>query len=171
MYSTCQYLIHNSEFSHGCYAILIVYQTMPCFITSYPMYVVRPDQLSKDIGLLCLWACLSAFLVHPKGGRPEGVGYWPHTRVWCPGMRHPSDMTMLHSVVEVDGMWWQPCPSAMALPWFVNSPTFGYGVGVLKDVMGLVVHRCGTFCMISGVLALNPNHVSCLTLACMNRCY
>jgi hypothetical protein len=73
LYSTCQYLLHNSEFSHGCYAILIVHHTMPCFITSYPMYAVRPDELREDIGLLCLWACLSALLVHPKGGRPKGA--------------------------------------------------------------------------------------------------
>jgi hypothetical protein len=72
LYSTCQYLIHNSEFGHGCYAILIVYHTMPCFITSYPMYVVRPNELGKEIGLLCLWACLSDLLVHPKGGRLGG---------------------------------------------------------------------------------------------------
>jgi hypothetical protein len=73
LYSTCQYLIHNSEFSHGCYAILIVYHTMPCFITIYPLYVVRPDELNKDIGSLCLWACLSALLINPKGGRPRGT--------------------------------------------------------------------------------------------------
>jgi hypothetical protein len=52
LYSTCQYLIHNSECSHG--SILIVYHTMPCFITSYPMFVVRPDELSKDIGFVVL---------------------------------------------------------------------------------------------------------------------
>jgi hypothetical protein len=69
--STCQYLIHNLEFSHGCFAILIVYHTMPCFITSDPMYAVRPDELGKDICSLCLWACLSALLVHLKGGRPR----------------------------------------------------------------------------------------------------
>jgi hypothetical protein len=46
---------------------------MPYFIKSYPMYVVRPDELGKDIISLCLWACLSALLVHPKGGRPRGA--------------------------------------------------------------------------------------------------
>jgi hypothetical protein len=29
----------------------------------------RTDELGKDIGSLCLWACLSALLVHPNGGR------------------------------------------------------------------------------------------------------
>jgi hypothetical protein len=73
LYSTCKYLIHNAELSHGCYAILIVYHTKPYSSISYALYVVRPDLLSKDIGLLCLWACLSTLLVHPKGGRPGGA--------------------------------------------------------------------------------------------------
>jgi hypothetical protein len=74
LYSTCLYLIYNSEFSHGCYTILIVYHTMPCFITSYPMYAVRSGELSKDISLLFLWAYLNALLVHPKSGRPGALG-------------------------------------------------------------------------------------------------
>jgi hypothetical protein len=70
LYSTCQYLINNIEISHGCYANLIVYHTMPCSSISYALYVVRPDVLSKDIDSLCLWACLSTLVVHSKGGRP-----------------------------------------------------------------------------------------------------
>jgi hypothetical protein len=70
---TCQYPIHNAELSHSCYTILIVYHTMPCSSISYALYVVRLDVLSKDIGSLCLWACLSALLVHPTGGRPRGA--------------------------------------------------------------------------------------------------
>jgi hypothetical protein len=85
-------------------------------------------------------------------------------------MRDPSDMKMLHGVIRVDGRWSQPCPSATTeLSWLVHSPTFGYGVGVLKDVTGLVVHRCRIFSLISAVLALSPNLVPCVTLACMNR--
>jgi hypothetical protein len=73
LYSTCQYPIHNVELSHGCYAILIVYHTMPCSCISYALYMVIPDVLSKDIGSLCHWACLSTLLVHPKGGRSGGT--------------------------------------------------------------------------------------------------
>jgi hypothetical protein len=72
LYSTHQYHI-NADLSHGCYAILIVYHTMPCSSISHALYVVRPDVLSKAIGLLCLWACLSALHVYPKGGRPGGA--------------------------------------------------------------------------------------------------
>jgi hypothetical protein len=72
-YSTCQYSIRNAELSHGCYAILIVYHTMPYSSISYALYVVRSDVLSKAISSLCLWVCLSALRVHPKGGRPGGA--------------------------------------------------------------------------------------------------
>jgi hypothetical protein len=70
LYSTHQYSIHNAELSHGCHAILIVYHAMPCSFISYALYMLRPGVLSKDIGSLCLTACLTALLVHPKGGRP-----------------------------------------------------------------------------------------------------
>jgi hypothetical protein len=50
-------------------------------------------------------------------------------------------------------------------------PQFEYGVGVLKDVMELVVHQCGTFSLISRALALSPINVSCVALARMNRCF
>jgi hypothetical protein len=32
-----------------------------------------PISLKQTICLLCLWACLSALLVHPMGGRPGGI--------------------------------------------------------------------------------------------------
>ena len=40
---------------------------------SYISCLLRPDDLCKDIGSLCLWACLSILLVHPKVGRPGGA--------------------------------------------------------------------------------------------------
>jgi hypothetical protein len=73
LYLTCQYSIHNAKLSHGCYAILIVYQTMSCSPIIYALYVVRLDVLSKAIGSMCLWACLSALLVHPKNGIHGGA--------------------------------------------------------------------------------------------------
>jgi hypothetical protein len=74
LYSTFQYPIRNVKFSHGCYAILIVYHTMPCSSISYALYVVRSDVLSKDISLLRLWACLSALFVHRRVGDPGTLG-------------------------------------------------------------------------------------------------
>ena len=73
LYSSYMYYIHKIEFICGCYVILIVYHTMPHFIISYAKYVVRPDDPSKDISLLCFRACSSSLLVHPKGGRPGGA--------------------------------------------------------------------------------------------------
>jgi hypothetical protein len=70
LYLTCQYLIHNTEFSHSSYAILIVYHTMPFSFVSYAIYVVRTDELSKNVGSLRLRTYLSVLVVHPKSGRP-----------------------------------------------------------------------------------------------------
>ena len=39
------------------------------FIMSYAKDMVRPDDPSADVGLLCFQACSSILLVHPKGGR------------------------------------------------------------------------------------------------------
>ena len=35
--------------------------------------MLRPDDLGKDIGSLCFWACLSILPVLPKGGGPGGA--------------------------------------------------------------------------------------------------
>ena len=69
LYSTCQLSIHNIELCHGCFTILIVYQSMLSSFMSCAMDMVRPDDPGMDIGSLCFWACSSILLVHPKGGR------------------------------------------------------------------------------------------------------
>ena len=68
LYSFCQYSIHNIELDHGCYAILIVYQSMLLFIMSCVTNMVRLDDPGTDISSLCFQACSSVLLVHPKGG-------------------------------------------------------------------------------------------------------
>ena len=73
LYPTCQTSIHNIEFCHGCFTILIVYQSMLRSFISYAMVLVRPDDPGTDRGSLCLWACSSVLLVHPKGVRPGGT--------------------------------------------------------------------------------------------------
>ena len=70
LYSTCQTSIHNIEFCHGCFTILIVYQSMVRSFISYATILVRPDDPGTDRGSLCFRACSSILLVHPKGGRP-----------------------------------------------------------------------------------------------------
>src|SRR6185436_16994322 len=73
LYPTCQTSFHNIEFCHGCFTILIVYQSMLRSFKSYAMVLVRPDDPGTDRGLLCFQACSSVLLVHPKGGRPRGT--------------------------------------------------------------------------------------------------
>src|SRR6185437_9990553 len=71
LYSICQYSIHNIELDHGCFTILIVYQSLLLFIMSCGMSMVRPDGSGTDIGSLCFQACSSVLLIHPKGWRPR----------------------------------------------------------------------------------------------------
>ena len=73
LYSICQYSIHNIELDHGCFTILIVYQSMLRSFISYARVLVRPDDLGTDRGSLCFRTCSSVLLVHPKGGRPGGT--------------------------------------------------------------------------------------------------
>ena len=70
LYLTCQTSIHNIEFCHGCFTILIVYQSMLSSFMSYATNLVRLDDSGTDRGSLCFRACSSVLLVHPKGGRP-----------------------------------------------------------------------------------------------------
>src|SRR6185503_2084701 len=73
LYPTCQTSIHNIEFCHDCFTILIVYQSMLSSFMSYATVLVRPDDPGTDRGSLCFRACSSVLLVHPKGGRPGGT--------------------------------------------------------------------------------------------------
>ena len=70
LYPICQTSIHNIEICHGCFTILIVYQSMLSSFMSYAKVLVRLDDPGMDRGSLCFRACSSVLLVHPKGGRP-----------------------------------------------------------------------------------------------------
>ena len=73
LYTTFQTSIHNIEFCHGRFTILIVYQSMLRSFISNVMVLVRPDDPGTDRGSLCFRACSSVLLIHPKGGRPGGT--------------------------------------------------------------------------------------------------
>jgi len=73
LYPTCQNSIYNIELCHGCFTILIVYQSMLSSFMSYATVLVRPDDPGMDRGSLCFRTCSSVLLVHPKGGRPGGT--------------------------------------------------------------------------------------------------
>ena len=104
LYSFCQYSIHNIEFVHGCYAILIVYQSMFMFIMSCVMSMVRPDVQGLDNGSLCFRACSSALLGHPKGENPEGIRVVTSYTSVVLGYAGPADIPVLHGVKGVDDM-------------------------------------------------------------------
>ena len=73
LYPDCRYAFHI-DLVHGYLAILIACFAMIYLSISYLSCLLRPDDLGKDVGSLCFRACLSVFLVHPKGGRPGGAG-------------------------------------------------------------------------------------------------
>jgi len=161
LYPTCQTSIHNIEFCHGCFTILIVYQSMLRSFISYATVLVRPDDPGTDRGSLCFRACSSVLLVHPKGGRPGG------TRV----------VTSYTSVVlgyagsfgydRAPRCDWGRRQVVTALSVRRNS---GVAFSVLpdvrvqcrsscKEVTGLDVLRCGTFSPLSYFSGTcSPNH-------------
>jgi hypothetical protein len=131
LYSICQYSIHNLELDHGCFTILIVYQSMLLFIMNCVMSMVRPDDPGMDIGLLCFQACSSVLLVHPKGGRPGDARVVTSYTGVLLGYAGSFGYTVLHGVTGVDSRRWQPCPSGVtAVLHLAYSLTFGFGVGV-----------------------------------------
>jgi hypothetical protein len=93
-YSTYWYSIYEMEYY--LYVTLVICCIMLCLYPSYIMCEDRLVDLSHDIGSLCLQACSSSLLVHPKGGRPGGarvvifcmgmvLGYDKNLQIWlCP---------------------------------------------------------------------------------------
>ena len=52
LYPICQTSIHNTEFCHGCFTNMIVYQSMLRSFISYATVLVRPDDPGTDRGSL-----------------------------------------------------------------------------------------------------------------------
>src|SRR6185503_3027135 len=72
LYSDSRYAI-NSEFVLGYLAMFLACLALICALSSYTSCLLRPDDLGKDIGLLCFRAYLSILPIHPKGGGPRGA--------------------------------------------------------------------------------------------------
>jgi hypothetical protein len=154
------------------YAILIVYHTMPCSSISYALYVVRPDALSKAISSLCLWACLSTLLIYPKGGRPEDTRLVTSYTGVVP--RYVGSFGYDHAPRCCRGRRWvvtalNVCYDSFAMVSVVPHVRVWCRSSEICNRTGCT--RCGTFSLVSRALALGPNHVSCVTLTCMNRCF
>ena len=113
LYSDFRYAIHI-EFVLCHLAISVACLVLICALSSYSSYLLRPDDLGKDIGSLCFRACSSILPIHPKSVGPGGArvltsyagmvpgyggsfGYHGAPRCdW--GMRDPSDMCSKHGV-------------------------------------------------------------------------
>ena len=69
LYSDFLYAIHI-EFVLGYLAMFVACLALISASSSYISCLLRPDDLGKDIGLLCFRACISILPAHPKGGGP-----------------------------------------------------------------------------------------------------
>ena len=72
LYSDIRYAIHT-EFVLGYLAMFLACLALICALSSSTSCLLRPDDLGKDIGLLCFRACLSTLPVHPNGVGPRGA--------------------------------------------------------------------------------------------------
>ena len=162
LYQTCQTSIHNIELCHGCFTILIVYQSMLSSFMSYAKVLVRPDDLGTNRGSLCLQACSSVLLVHPKGGRPGDA------RVVTSYMSVVLGYTESFGYNRAPRCDWGRRQVVTALSVWRNS---GVAFSILpdvrvrcrsscKEVAGLDVLRCGTFSPLSHFSGTySPKHV------------
>ena len=55
LYSDFRYAIHI-EFILGDLSMFVDCLVLICALSSYSSYMLRPDDLGKDIGSLCFWA-------------------------------------------------------------------------------------------------------------------
>ena len=67
LYSDFRYAIYI-DFVLGYLAMFVACLALISALPSYSSCMLRPDDLGKDIGLLCFRACLSILPIHPKGG-------------------------------------------------------------------------------------------------------
>jgi hypothetical protein len=65
LYSTCQGYVYNSEYLHGCYAILVVCHAMFSASLCHAIYMLRLEIHAKAMVWCALWACSSSLVVHP----------------------------------------------------------------------------------------------------------
>ena len=73
LYSEFYYAIHI-VFVLGYLALPIACLALIHALSSYTSYLLRLDDLGKDVGSLCFRAYLSILPVHPKGRGPGALG-------------------------------------------------------------------------------------------------
>jgi hypothetical protein len=119
--------------------------------------------------LVWLEVCSSSLLVHPKGGRLEGARVVTSYMGVVPGYVRSFRYDRASWCWGVGGRWWQPYP-LLRLGKVCKIPHVRIWCRSSKRWNDPNSTRDGTFSLVSGVLALSPNHASCVTLTCMNRC-
>ena len=72
LYSDFLYANH-SELVLGYLAMFVACLALVNVYPSYSSCMLRPNDMGKDISLLCFRAYLSILPVHPKGGEPGGA--------------------------------------------------------------------------------------------------
>ena len=144
LYSDLRYAIHT-EFVLGYLAMFLACLALICALSSYISCLLRPNDLGKDIGLLCFRACFSVLPVHPKGGGPGGARVV--TSYVTMGLGYAGSF-------EYDGAprcdWGRPqvvtalLVRRKAAPRLAYSPTFGYSYrSSCKDEMVWTFSRTG----------------------------
>ena len=83
---------------------MIVYQSMLRLFIGYATVLIRPDDPGTYRGSLCIRACSSVLLVHPKGGRPGGTRVVTSYTSVVLGYAGSFGYD-LHGVTRVDGRW------------------------------------------------------------------
>ena len=147
---------------HGCFTILIVYQSMLSSFMSYAMVLVRPDDSGTDRGSMCFRACSSVLLVHPKGGRPGDnrvVTSYTSVVLGYAGSfgydRAPQCDWGRRQVVTTLSVQRNSCVAFSVLP-----DVRVWCRSLSKEVTGLDVLRCRTFSPLSYFSGTcSPNHV------------
>ena len=127
LYSDIRHAIHT-ELVLGYLAMFLACLALICALSSYTSCLLRPDDLGKDIGSLCIRACL---IIFPKGGGPGGAKVVTSYAGLVPGYT---------GSLGYDGAprfdWGRPqVVTALsvrreAASRLAYSPMFGYGVGV-----------------------------------------
>ena len=130
LYSDSRYAIHK-ELVLGYLAMFLVCLAKFYSYSSCISCLLRPDDLGKDIGSLCFWACLSVLPIHQKSGGPRGTRVVTSYAGMVPGYA---------GSLGYDGAprcdWGRPqVVTALsvrreAASRLAYSTTFGYGVGV-----------------------------------------
>ena len=126
LYSDYRYVIHK-EFVLGYHAMFLACIAKFCSYSSCISYLLRRDDLGKDISSLCFRACLSVLPVHPNGGGPGVAEVVTSYAGMVPGYA---------GSLGYDGAprfdWGRPqVVIALSVRWkaasqLVYSPTFGY---------------------------------------------